>query len=547
MPQTLLSLTTCACVLLGLAACSDDTLYVANSEPVVTIDEPVEGQQFDEGTAVTLRGVVTDDSPVEDLLVEWISSVEGILPDEDPPDAEGNVEFVTASLSQGPHVITLRATDASNKQGESTVTIEILDVPDKPSIEVLHPTDGEAGLEGSPFIFMATVDDRQDLAEDLTVSLSSNPGGFVCYLEIDGAGNSQCSATLGIASYTLTFQVDDSDGNTAQALVEFQVLSADDYDFDGDGYSVNGGDCNDSNDTIYPGAPEICDGLDNDCSDETGTDVGSECYDDDGDGYCEEPPCMNTENTESDCDDTDPSISPEAEEVLNGVDDDCDGFVDEGTTAYDDDGDGFCETPPCINCAGTESDCDDEDYTVYPGATEVCGDDVDNNCDGIQNEQDAIGCFDFYYDYDGDTYGVAGMTECWCEDGSFPYTGIDSTDCYDSNASAHPGQTAYFTADRGDGSYDYNCDGSDDKQYQDVSGGCAWDMIYISCECNGEGWESSVPRCGSSDLWIDDCEAVYDPVCYALCLLTADPISCLLTSCGATCDPQYTSLTQGCR
>jgi len=214
---------------------------------------------------------------------------------------------------------------------------------------------------------------------------------------------------------------------------------------------------------------------------------------------------------------------------------------------YDDDGDGFCESPPCINASGKEPDCDDDDYSIYPSATEICGDGVDNNCDGSENELNAIGCTDFYYDDDGDTYGVPGLQECWCEGGAWPYTGVVSTDCYDYNANAYPGQTAYFTADRGDGDFDYDCSRSEEKQYTSISGGCYWDTVYISCECNGAGWDGPVPNCGDSELWIDDCDASYDPVCYALCLMSSNPVSCLLSSCGATCDPDYSSYAQGCR
>lgn len=533
---------------LMLAGCGDSSLKVLRNPPAVVINSPEDDQQYPNGDVVEFVGRVADDSPVDELDVEWVSSIDGVLPDTDPPDPDGLVEFATASMSEGVHVVTLRAIDPTGEQAEDSVTVEILDVPDLPSIVVTHPTPGEKGLEDSAFVFSAVVDDYQDPPENLSLELASTPGGPMCSMIIDGDGNSQCPYILPIGEYMLTFTVTDSDGNQAQALATYEVVSPADYDFDGDGYSENGGDCNDSEDTIYPGAPEVCDGLDNDCNEATGIDVGSECYDDDGDGYCEQPPCINTSQTLSDCDDTSTSISPEGIEVLNGVDDDCDGFIDEGTAVFDDDGDGFCESPPCVNASGTESDCDDGDYAVYPGATEVCADGVDNNCDGLTNEQNAIGCLDFYYDSDGDTYGVSGATQCWCDDGDYPYTGIDATDCYDSNPNANPGNTAYYTVDRGDGSYDYDCSGSPEKQYTSTTGGCGWGVItYTSCDVDGAGWDGPVPACGQNGQYVNDCSGSYDVACYALCVaFSSDILGCVL-SCATDCNPNYSGIAQPCR
>jgi type IV pilus assembly protein PilY1 len=87
-------------------------------------------------------------------------------------------------------------------------------------------------------------------------------------------------------------------------------------DNDGDGYSVDEGDCDDGNYKINPAAKEICgDNINNDCSDITTDTCGPLDSDDDGDGY--------TEN-QGDCDDTDALIHPGASEVCgNSVDEDC--------------------------------------------------------------------------------------------------------------------------------------------------------------------------------------------------------------------------------
>ena len=143
-------------------------------------------------------------------------------------------------------------------------------------------------------------------------------------------------------------------------------------DGDGDGFTVADGDCDDGDPGVYPDAPELPDGIDQDCNGLV--DDGTGLYDDDGDGFRE---------ADGDCDDGDPTIHPLAEEVCDGVDQDCDGTIDD----RDADGDGFL----AAECGF--DDCDDGDPTVHPGAPELAHDGLDSDCDGAENPSVGNFCY----------------------------------------------------------------------------------------------------------------------------------------------------------
>ena len=163
-------------------------------------------------------------------------------------------------------------------------------------------------------------------------------------------------------------------------------------DLDGDGYAADT-DCLDTNPRVNPVAPEFCgDGLDNNCNGLTDESC-PECNDFDGDGFYAQLGCGFV-----DCADNNPAVSPGAQEVCDGFDNDCDAIIDEpdaldaATFYQDNDQDGFGGTTVVTACTPTEGfvsvggDCNESNANVFPGALERCNS-IDDNCDGLVDNE----------------------------------------------------------------------------------------------------------------------------------------------------------------
>ncbi|MFM7200804.1 MAG: MopE-related protein [Myxococcota bacterium] len=318
----------------------------------------------------------------------------------------------------------------------------------------------------------------------------------------DGYGNpnstsSACTAPSGYTSNNTDCNDTRADTNPGATEVPYNgndedCKSGDLVDVDGDGYastSVSGGnDCLDTNTSVYPNAPELDDDLDNDCDGKTDENLNT--TDDDGDGYSE---------ATGDCDDANPSRSPGVTESCNGLDDDCDGSIDENVklTFYkDQDKDGYgaasLTTEACTAPSGyvaNNTDCDDNNASVYPSATESCNL-KDDDCDGSVDENVRTL---YYRDADGDTYGVSStvIEACSVQPGYAAIAG----DCDDTRASVNPGATETCN------SIDDDCDGLTDDGVTTT--------FYRDGDSDGYGSTTTVSACGAPPGYVTkggDCD-----------------------------------------
>ncbi len=176
--------------------------------------------------------------------------------------------------------------------------------------------------------------------------------------------------------------------------------------------------------------------------------------DGDADGYGEDPTVtcdapVGSVATGGDCDDAQPSVYPGAPEACNDRDDDCDSEIDEDAVPawyFDDDGDGYGDptlfTEAClapIRYVAEGTDCNDANASINPGASEVCDTrDTDEDCDGLAEDADSVtGTVSWYQDADGDGHGDAGITRLACD---APAGFVDALDdCDDTNVAVFPG------------------------------------------------------------------------------------------------------------
>ncbi|AKU92178.1 MopE-related protein [Vulgatibacter incomptus] len=261
---------------------------------------------------------------------------------------------------------------------------------------------------------------------------------------------------------------------------------------------------------------EVCDGLDNDGDGvvDNGDPGGGVACDTGRFGVCEAGTthCIGGEIVCT-------QDVPETAEICNGLDDDCNGAIDETFPGKGD----ACTVPNLKGeCAKGRKACasfPEErpprgevfcQQVKFPEA-ETCADALDHDCDGNPytengSDENIAGCIDYYYDGDGDGFADRNVPpKCLCSPkGKYRIVAPTKWDCCDSDPNAYPDSNTFRTGRNACGSFDWNCDGVEEKQNTAVSASCKYKVL--ACSLNGNaGWEGAVPACGESQQWVYDC------------------------------------------
>jgi len=465
-------------VLATIIACTPPHTF-SEQPPGVTFDEMPFGGLPNQATQI---GAIVDVPErlyaADEATLRWKSNIDGPLEGEvdwEQDDAGTNeVTLTTNDLhTLGRHRLTVTVISPTQEQREGMDTIEVEVVPNTaPTVDFLFVSHDFMG-DDEVLTLRAQVEDAEHDTEDMALTWIGLPTPGPTTL--DSAGQVEADGIrLLPGMHKIVLRATDPAGRTGSTGVLVEVLLA---DADGDGFrspEVGGNDCNDDNGLIHPDRDEVaCNDVDDNCDGQIDEVMPSWYVDGDLDGWgspateyaaCERRKLTDTARGE-DCDDTDPTAYPYAPEVTaDGVDQDCDG-VDHCFEDLDGDGWGTVRVVPGIDLdcllvgSPSNEDCNDDEPTAHPNHLEICDGGIDNDCNGMADDEDTEFAFyapysDRYRDLDGDSYGEP--VSVVCDDSLEVFVGGDCNDTPVVGLDFYPG------ADDECNGIDYNCSTPDE-------------------------------------------------------------------------------------
>jgi pimeloyl-ACP methyl ester carboxylesterase len=253
--------------------------------------------------------------------------------------------------------------------------------------------DADGDGAGNPDSLVHAAYQLPGVVENNTDCDDGNPAVNPAAAESCNSIDDNCNGMIDEDAGTLFYADEDHDGFGDPGQMEMACSAP-------SGYVTDSSDCNDENDLMHPGAGELCNSLDDDCSGSIDDGLMITFYaDEDHDGFGDANrtivACSASEEyvaDSSDCDDTNDAVHPGHDEVCNGLDDNCNAQIDEGLASVyfrDSDLDGFGDAGSTISaCTVPEgyvtnsTDCNDLNAQVNPSSAETCNA-IDDNCNAV--------------------------------------------------------------------------------------------------------------------------------------------------------------------
>ncbi|MCK6530941.1 putative metal-binding motif-containing protein [Myxococcota bacterium] len=249
-------------VVLEAACQGSPELTSTHDPPRISGISAAAGEGVVEGERAVLEAWVdTDAFDPEELVVTLLSDAQTPIASPAQPEPTGAVFLTTEPLLAGEHRLTVTVTDPLGASATATGTLEVR-ASTPPVAEVLSPVPGGIYYDALDLLLTGTVSDVESAPGDLLAWWIVDDEEVASSAPDGGGSTWALVPALAPGPHRVRLWVEDPSGRTDSAAVEFRVWECD--DLDGDGFDCRS-DCDDGDASRYPAAAEACNGLDDDC------------------------------------------------------------------------------------------------------------------------------------------------------------------------------------------------------------------------------------------------------------------------------------------